>query len=84
MDQARQFINMVGAGDNVSAKDLVDSILSARAFEALEAVTPVGWAILAATAVAALAGGIYNLTQAEERHAAALEKSTQAMRDENN
>ena len=37
MDQARQFINMVGAGDNVSAKDLVDSILSARAFEALEA-----------------------------------------------
>ena len=37
MDQARQFIDMIGAGDNVSAKDLVDSILSARAFEALEA-----------------------------------------------
>jgi len=36
-EQSRQFVDMVGAGDNVNAKDLVDSILSARAFEALEA-----------------------------------------------
>ena len=36
MDQARQFIDMIGSGDNISAKDLVDSILSARAFETLE------------------------------------------------
>jgi len=37
MNQTRQFIDMIGSGDNVSAKELVDSILSAKAFEALEA-----------------------------------------------
>lgn len=37
MEQVRNFIDLVGQGDNVQAKDVLDELLSARAFEALEA-----------------------------------------------
>lgn len=37
MEQVRNFIDLVGQGANVAAKDALDELLSARAFEALEA-----------------------------------------------
>lgn len=36
MDAVRNFINQVAQGDNVNAKETLDNLLSARAFEALE------------------------------------------------
>lgn len=33
---SKQFINQVAAGDNAAAKDTIENILSARAFESLE------------------------------------------------
>lgn len=36
MDQIRQFVDLVGQGNNIEAKELLDGMLSARAFEALE------------------------------------------------
>lgn len=37
MEQVRNFIDLVGQGNNVAAKDALDELLSARAFEALDA-----------------------------------------------
>jgi hypothetical protein len=37
MEQVRNFIDLVGQGNNTDAKDILDELLSARAFEALEA-----------------------------------------------
>lgn len=37
MEQVRNFIDLVGQGDNVQAKEVLDELLSARAFEALDA-----------------------------------------------
>ena len=37
MEQVRNFIDLVGQGNNSAAKDALDELLSARAFEALEA-----------------------------------------------
>ena len=37
MEQVRNFIDLVGQGNNAEAKDALDELLSARAFEALEA-----------------------------------------------
>lgn len=36
MYAVRNFINQVAQGDNVNAKETLDNLLSARAFEALE------------------------------------------------
>jgi hypothetical protein len=36
MEQVRQFIDMVAAGQNNEAKESLDELLSARAFEALD------------------------------------------------
>jgi hypothetical protein len=36
MEQVRNFIDMVAQGQNSEAKDALDELLSARAFEALE------------------------------------------------
>lgn len=36
MDPIRQFVDLVGQGNNSEAKDVLDGMLSARAFEALE------------------------------------------------
>jgi hypothetical protein len=36
MEQIRQFIDLVATGENSEARDSLDSLLSARAFEALE------------------------------------------------
>lgn len=36
MEQVRNFIDLVGQGDNIAAKEALDELLSARAFEALE------------------------------------------------
>ena len=36
MEQVRNFIDLVGQGNNTAAKDALDELLSARAFEALE------------------------------------------------
>lgn len=36
MDQIRQFVDLVGQGNNAEAKEVLDGMLSARAFEALE------------------------------------------------
>jgi hypothetical protein len=33
----QNFINQIAAGDNAEAKDTLDSVLSAKAFEALQA-----------------------------------------------
>jgi hypothetical protein len=37
MEQVRNFIDLVGQGNNVEAKTALDELLSARAFEALDA-----------------------------------------------
>ena len=37
MTDVRQFIDLVGQGNNVEAKEALDELLSARAFEALDA-----------------------------------------------
>jgi hypothetical protein len=37
MEQVRNFIDLVGQGNNVEAKAALDELLSARAFEALDA-----------------------------------------------
>lgn len=37
MDQIRNFIDMVAQGNNTEAKSSLDELLSARAFDALEA-----------------------------------------------
>lgn len=37
MEQVRAFIDQVAQGDNITAKETLDNLLSARAFEALEA-----------------------------------------------
>jgi len=36
-DQVRQFIDLVAAGENAQAKEAISELLSARAFETLEA-----------------------------------------------
>ena len=36
MEQVRNFIDLVGQGNNSAAKDALDELLSARAFEALD------------------------------------------------
>lgn len=36
MDTIRQFVDLVGQGNNIEAKEVLDGIISARAFEALE------------------------------------------------
>ena len=36
MEQIRNFIDLVGQGDNVGAKDALEELLAARAFESLE------------------------------------------------
>lgn len=36
MEQIRNFIDLVGQGDNVGAKDALSELLASRAFEALE------------------------------------------------
>jgi hypothetical protein len=36
MEQIRNFIDLVGQGDNVGAKDALEELLAARAFENLE------------------------------------------------
>lgn len=36
MDKVRQFIDLVAQGDNVQAKETVEEILSARAFDSIE------------------------------------------------
>lgn len=36
MEQVRNFIDQVAQGDNISAKETLDNLLSARAFEQLE------------------------------------------------
>lgn len=37
MEQVRNFIDLVGQGNNVDAKSALEELLSARAFEALDA-----------------------------------------------
>lgn len=37
MEQVRQFIDLVAQGNNTDARDTLDELLSARAFEALDA-----------------------------------------------
>ena len=37
MEQVRNFIDLVGQGNNVDAKAVLDELLSTRAFEALDA-----------------------------------------------
>ena len=37
MEQVRNFIDLVGQGNNIAAKEALDELLSARAFEALDA-----------------------------------------------
>jgi hypothetical protein len=36
MDDIKNFIDAISKGDNVSAQEYVDSVLSAKAFDALE------------------------------------------------
>lgn len=36
MEQVRNFIDQVAQGDNIAAKEALDNLLSARAFEQLE------------------------------------------------
>lgn len=36
MEQVRNFIDQVAQGDNIAAKETLDNLLSARAFEQLE------------------------------------------------
>ena len=36
MEQVRNFIDLVGQGDNIGAKEALDELLSARAFDALD------------------------------------------------
>jgi hypothetical protein len=36
MEQIRNFIDLVGQGDNVGAKDALSELLASRAFESLE------------------------------------------------
>lgn len=37
MENIRNFIDQVAQGDNITARETLDNLLSARAFEALEA-----------------------------------------------
>lgn len=37
MEQVRNFIDLVAQGENATAKEALDELLSARAFEALDA-----------------------------------------------
>lgn len=37
MEHVRAFIDQVAQGDNITAKETLDNLLSARAFESLEA-----------------------------------------------
>lgn len=36
MEQVRHFIDLVGQGNNIEAKEALDELLSARAFDALD------------------------------------------------
>lgn len=37
MENVRNFIDLVAQGDNIQAKEVLDNLLSTKAFEALEA-----------------------------------------------